>query len=157
MTRPVLKKIDIDNLDERNIVHPFNEKAIINMKSVGDAAGLTGLGIHLLRIAPGDETTAPHNHEMSEEFVYVLSGRAALFMDGEEQRMEAGDFAGFTAGGPAHYMKNDGDRDLVFLVGGTRPATDVINQPGAGKRMYSTGGRLDVVDTADIRELKPGK
>jgi uncharacterized cupin superfamily protein len=151
----ILKKPDIDAMDERNLVHPFNDDAVINMKSLGDAVGLTRLGMHLVRIAPGDETTASHNHEVSEEFVYIFSGLATLYIGEQEYELEAGDFAGFPAGGPPHFMKNTGEEELVYIMAGTRPENDVINYPRSGKKLYKYDGRLEYVDTDDIKELKP--
>jgi len=153
---PVLCKRDIDGKEETRRVHPFNEKAVINMKSLGDAAGLTSLGVHLVRIAPGDETTAFHNHELSDEFIYILSGTATLTIGDAQHALGAGDFAGFPANGPAHIMKNTGSEDLVYIMAGGRPHLDIVNYPRAGRKMYKAGTRLDIVETQSIKEVHRG-
>jgi uncharacterized cupin superfamily protein len=55
-------------------VHLLNPRAIRNQRSLGDAVGLQDLGIHLVRVEPGDESTEYHTHHCDEEFVYILSG-----------------------------------------------------------------------------------
>ena len=136
-------------------VHPLNPRARRNSYSLGDAAGLARVGAHINIVAPGDETTEAHRHAFCDEFVYILSGKATVTLDGEEFEARAGDFVGFPAGGPAHAMKNTGSADLVYLVGGNRPDFDVTDYPRAGKRMYLVAGadgrRQDYVNAADIR------
>lgn len=56
--------------------HYLNPKAKRINKSLGDATGLTNLGIHLIEVEPGFETTEYHMHHFEEEAVYVLSGTA---------------------------------------------------------------------------------
>lgn len=153
---PVLHKRDIDGMEDLHRIHPFNDKAVINMKSLGNTAGLTTLGAHLVRIAPGDDTTACHNHELSDEFVYILSGTATLTLGEEEHELQAGSFAGFPANGPPHIMKNTGSEDLVYIMAGGRPHVDIVNYPRAGKKMYKVGERLDIMDTRDIKEINRG-
>jgi len=83
-------------------------------RPLGDVVGLSKIGIHLVRIEPGDETTQYHNHECSDEFVYILSGSASLELDESFYNLEAGDFVGFPANGSAHSMTNSGDCDPVL-------------------------------------------
>ena len=149
----LLKKSEIDSLNEVKFVHPFNEKAIRNTKSIGDIAGLNKIGIHLVRVAPGDETTQHHNHECSDEFVYILSGTATLELDDETFVLSSGDFAGFPANGAAHSMKNTGESDLLYLVGGNRVDTDCCNYPKINRRLFKINGRNESVDTRDLNEV----
>ena len=72
MNKYVLKASDIEALQEVKNVHQFNDKAIRHTKSLGDLIGLTSIGFHLVRVEPGDETTQHHNHENSDEFVFIL-------------------------------------------------------------------------------------
>lgn len=153
----VLRKHEIDGMKEEARVHPFNDRAVMNLKSLGETAGLTETGVHLSRVAPGDETTAFHNHEFSDEFVYILSGTATLVAGDDQYELGAGDFAAFPANGPAHIMKNTGGEDLVYLMAGGRPHVDIVNYPRAGKKMYKVGTRLDIVDAQDIKVVHRGK
>lgn len=153
MSKYVLKAGDIEALTESRHVHQFNEKAIRNTKSLGDIAGLTTIGFHLVRVEPGDETTQHHNHEYSDEFVFILSGNGVLFLGDEEIAIEAGDFAGFPMNGPSHSMKNTGKDDLVYLMGGGRPDIDICNYPKIQRRMYIVKGKKEYVDTKDLKTI----
>ena len=56
----------------------------VHKLGTGDAVGMRDMGIHLVRIAPGDASTEYHTHYCDEEFVYVLSGEVVLVTnDGE--------------------------------------------------------------------------
>ncbi|MDJ0654688.1 MAG: cupin domain-containing protein [Xanthomonadales bacterium] len=149
----ILKAATIDKLPEKRFVHPFNAKAIRHTRSLGDLAGLSTLGLHLVRIEPGDETTQHHNHEYSDEFVYILSGSCTLYLDDDEHPLAAGDFVGFPARGAYHSMKNTGDDDLVYLMGGGRPEVDVGNYPRIKRRIYILSGQRESVETRHLEPL----
>ena len=153
MTEYVLKSDDIKSLSETRNVHQFNDKAIRNTKSLGDLVGLTSIGFHLVRVESGDETTQHHNHENSDEFIYILSGKGTLFLDEESREIEAGDFAGFPMGGPSHSMKNTSKDDLVYLMGGGRPEIDVCNYPNIERRMYIVKGKKEFVDIEHLEHV----
>jgi len=54
--------------------HFLNPNAKRMNKSLGDLVGLQGIGVHLMEIEPGDETTEYHVHHHEDEAVYVLEG-----------------------------------------------------------------------------------
>ncbi len=149
----ILTKSEIDLLDEVRFVHPFNEKAIRNTKSISDLTGLNDIGIHLVRVEPNDETTQHHYHDRSDEFVYILSGTATLELGNESFTLSKGDFVGFPANGEAHSMKNTGTSDLVYLMGGNRLDTDCCNYPRIKKRTFRINGRSEYVDMNDLTKL----
>jgi uncharacterized cupin superfamily protein len=130
--------------------HPLEATARRRGASLGDTAGLTLVGVHLCVVAPGDATTALHRHDFSDEFVYIIAGEATVTLDDVTEPVAAGDFIAFPARGPAHMMRNTGQTDLVYLVGGNRPSFDVCDYPSAHKRMYVAQGpqgrRRQVVD-----------
>ncbi|MEX2248408.1 MAG: hypothetical protein WD671_02140, partial [Parvibaculum sp.] len=47
----------IADLPERVHTHQFNPNAIRHTRSLGDLLGLADLGVHLVRVEPGRETT----------------------------------------------------------------------------------------------------
>lgn len=114
--------------------------------------------MHLNIVAPGDETTEAHVHEFVDEFVYILAGNASVFLDDVEHAVGAGDFIAFPARGPAHWMKNTGSTDLVYLVGGDRGDHDVCDYPRLDKRVYvskqADGRRLDFVDKKSVNSVR---
>ena len=137
---------EIAAIGEEAVVHPLNANAIRHTRRLGNLVGLQNLGVHLVRVEPGFETTEYHVHQMEEEFLYVLSGRGTAMIDGTETLVGPGDFLGFAAGGPAHIMRNDGTEDLVYLVAGERRAMDVVDYPRVGKRLLKQDGGREYVD-----------
>jgi uncharacterized cupin superfamily protein len=92
---------------------------------LGAAAGLTQLGVNLVRLAPGAWSSQRHWHTHEDEFVYVLSGELVLVTDEGESTLVTGDAAGFPAGvRNGHCLQNRTDRDAVFLVAGNRSNED---------------------------------
>ena len=146
----VLTKTDIDNTPETRHVHQFNPRAIRHTVSLGDIAGLTKVGLHLVRVAAGDETTTHHYHEESDEFVYILSGTLTLRYGDEQYSLSAGDFVAFPAQGAAHSMRNESDADATYLMGGSRPDIDICNYPDIDRRMYNIRGQKEYVDLKDL-------
>lgn len=98
---------------------------------LGDAAGLTQFGVNLLRLPPGAWSSQRHWHTAEDEFVYVVTGEVVLVTDAGEERLGAGDCAGFPAGAPdGHHLQNRSDRDaLVLEVGARRTADDEAFYP----------------------------
>src|SRR4051794_12301153 len=119
-TIPLLTARDIGAMKELARPHRLNPRAIRNSKSLGDAVGMEHLGIHMIRIKPGDLTTEFHTHYCDEEFVYILSGRGIAEIGERKFEIGAGDFMGFIAGSLPHAMCNPYRKDLVYLLGGTR-------------------------------------
>ena len=136
----------IHDLPEHIFRHPLNPNSVRHTKSLGDATGLTELGIHLVRLKPGRESTELHYHHRSEEFVYVLSGKGTARHGTEVVEIGAGDFLGFPAGGPAHVLTNPNEEDMVYLCGGTRLAADVCDYPDAQQRLFVSHGEKHYQD-----------
>lgn len=125
----LLTAADIQQLPETRNQHQFNDKAIRHAKSLGDLTSLTQCGVHLVRVAPGDETTQHHRHHYCDEFIYIIAGQGTAYIDNDVYAIAAGDFMGFPAKGAAHSMKNTGTEDLLYLMGGDRVKVDVCDYP----------------------------
>lgn len=127
--------------------HFLNPNAQRINKSLGDATGLTGLGIHLIEVAPGHDTTEPHIHYHEDEAVFVLSGTGTADIGQTEHAIKAGDFIGYRKGGLAHNIRNTGTDLLRMLVIGQRLDQDVADYPQKAKRIYRNAGMpWDLVD-----------
>ena len=137
--RELLKATDIEAMDTVRAVHTLNPNAIRLKKSVGDATGLTQLGVHIITLMPGHESSEYHRHRYEEEFVYILSGRGEALIDDRGYAVESGDFLGFARGGAAHVMSNTGNEPLVLLVAGQRLEHDVCDYPHKGVRLHIDG------------------
>jgi uncharacterized cupin superfamily protein len=133
----------IEGLNEDIYPHPLNISAVRRMRALGDLTGLTRLGVHLVRLTPGHDSSEYHRHHNSDEFIYVLQGRGKARIGVDTVTVGPGDFLGFAAGGEAHSLFNPYEVDLVYLMGGNRPAEDICDYPEAGKRLRISGGERD--------------
>jgi len=154
---PLLSAMTIKNMTESVNVHQFNDKAIRHTRSLGDELGLTSLGIHLVRLQPGDESTEFHFHHMDEEFIYILSGSGIAEIGDEQCDIGAGDFMGFRQNSLPHTMKNPNAEDLVYLMGGTRRDFDICDYPRLNRRMYRVDGIKKFVEMDDLHEVQQTK
>jgi uncharacterized cupin superfamily protein len=135
-SKHILRKADIEKVGDAIVSHPLDATARRRSLSLGDATGLTLLGVHLNVIAPGDMSTVHHSHELVDEFMYLVSGTATVWIGDDEFEVGPGDFVGLPARGPAHSLKNTGTSDVTYLIGGGRPSIDVCNYPKLKKRLY---------------------
>jgi len=150
---PLLSAEAIAALPERKHVHMFNPNGIRLTRSLGDALGMKQTGVHLVRVEPGRESTEYHTHMHDEEWVYILSGRGIADIGDRKLEVKQGDFMGFVANSTPHTMTNPYAEDLVYLVGGTRHAYDVVDYPRQGLRSYKFDGKRDNVAVGNLRKL----
>ena len=136
----LLRAAEIETMAGLAKTHFLNDRARRLNRSLGDATGLTGLGIHLIEVAPGDVTTEHHAHYHEDEAVFVLSGIATAHLGEERVAIGPGDFLGHKAGGAAHSIENTGTEVLRCLVVGQRLAHDVADYPRKGKRIFRQAG-----------------
>lgn len=132
-------------LPENARQHAFNPNGVRHTRALSDACGLQQIGVHLVRLEPGRESTEYHTHAHDEEWIYILSGRGTAEIGGRKAEVKTGDFMGFVAGSEPHTMTNPFKEDLIYLVGGTRHAYDVVDYPRRGIRSYKYGGKRDNV------------
>lgn len=144
---------NIRDQEEKRFVHPLNPKAVRHGKSLGDLTGLQNIGVHQVRLEPGDESTQYHFHYQEEEFVYILSGKGTLEVGDESYEVGPGDFMGFPAPSPPHVMTNTFEVDLVYLMGGQRLPYDVTDYPRIKKRLYRQDGEKKLVDFDQLKSF----
>ncbi|MEC7760537.1 MAG: cupin domain-containing protein [Pseudomonadota bacterium] len=131
---------EIDAMEGLSKAHFLNPNAQRVNKSLGDLTGLTGLGFHIIEVAPGHATSEHHLHHYEDECVYILAGRATARIGDERVEVGPGDFLGYRKGGLAHSIANTGDEVLRCIVVGERLAHDVGDYPDLGKRLYRNAG-----------------
>lgn len=149
----ILKAHDIEAMQETVRVHRLNVQAVRNTKSLSNLLGMTHLGIHLVRVEPGKETTEFHFHHQEEEFMYIISGRGVAEIGDEKMEVGPGDFLGFSAPSLPHMMTNPFDEDLVYLMGGERRNFDICDYPRLKKRLFKVEGKRQLVDWANMYEF----
>lgn len=152
----ILTARDIEEMEGERRIHFLNPNADRIRKSLGDAVGLNNIGVHLIHVEPGKDSTEYHKHYYEEECIYVLSGEGTLVIDGESFPFGKGDFVGFPADTAAHSLKNTGPETLVCLVMGQRLEQDVADYPNQGKRLYRNSGEWNLVDLDTVVDPRGG-
>ena len=148
----ILTSQQIEEMKGEKRIHFLNPNAERIRKSIGDAVGLRKIGVHIVSIEPGKDSTEYHKHYNEEECIYVLSGKGILRIEDEEFPFGKGDFVGLPANTAAHDLKNTGDETLVVLVMGQRLEQDVADYPNKKKRLYRNNGLWDIVDFENISD-----
>lgn len=110
---------------------PFRSRVLPREKrAVGDALGLTKVGVNLTTLLPGKVSSARHYHSHEDELFYVLEGEIVLVTDDGEQVLGPGMFAGFPAGTPnGHCFHNRSDRPARYLEISNRDPEDTADYP----------------------------
>ena len=149
----LLTRAQIAALPERRHVHQFNANAVRMTRSLSDVLNLARIGVHLIRLEPGRDSTQFHYHDRDEEFIYVLSGRGTADIGDARIDIGAGDFMAFPEQSAAHCLSNPFTEDLVYLVGGERNALDVVHYPRIQRSMLKHDGRKRWMAWADIHDV----
>jgi uncharacterized cupin superfamily protein len=120
---------------------PFRSRVLPREKlGLGDALGLTKIGVSLTTLHPGVESSMRHFHTREDELIYVVEGEVVLRTDEGEQTLGPGMCAGFPAGiGNAHQLINRSDRPVRYLEISNRdpedgvvyPDVDLVYRPGS--------------------------
>jgi len=153
----IVSSEDIAAMPGLNKTHFLNPNAKRVNKSLGDETGLTGLGFHIIEVAPGDATNELHVHYFEEECVYVLSGQATALIGEDSFPIKAGDFIGYRVGGLAHTIINTGTETLRCIVAGQRLDHDVSDYPKKGKRLFRNPGmKWQVADHDALTNVDAG-
>ena len=112
---------------------------------LGEAAGTKGVGVDLVRVAPGRLPTPPHSHTASEEVFFVLAGSGLAWQDEQVHEVRQGDCVIQRANELEHTFIAGPD-GLEYLVFGTRHPTEVGWLPRSGAVRFGwpwVEGRVD--------------
>ncbi len=103
--------------------------------------GLGGekLSCGLWELPPGKKSFPLHAHLVTEEAMFVVSGRAKVRTPDREEPIGPGDFVSVPAGGPAHQLINDGKEPLVYLAMSAGLGVDIVEYPESGKISCGVG------------------
>ena len=110
---------------------PFRSQVLPRAKrALGDAAGLTKIGINHTTLGPGAASSMRHWHTHEDELIYVVAGELILVTDDGEAPLRAGQCAGFPAGHRnGHQLVNRGSTPAVYLEISNRDEADVAHYP----------------------------
>jgi uncharacterized cupin superfamily protein len=153
--RKVLVRAEEAAEGEARFSHPWNPNSELYGTRLSTLAGMSRVGVSRVRVPAGKESFVYHSHYREEEWIFVISGRGIAEIDGEEFEVGAGDFMGFPAPQVAHHLRNPGDEDLVYLVGGENLEVDIADFPRLGKRMVRRGQDVEIYDVADAMGFGP--
>jgi uncharacterized cupin superfamily protein len=131
--------VRIDALPIRDFPHDVDDGACRQMRVLHRPTGLERQAVYWARVAAGDRSTAFHTHERTDEWVYILSGRAEATVGDEKFEVGPGDFLGHPARSACHVM--EAMTELIYLMGGVIDASDVVTYPRHGLKRI--GGRLE--------------
>jgi len=131
--------LHIDDVEIRSFQHELDPLARRTMRRLEQPTGLLRQVVVWSRVEAGDHSTARHTHARTDEWIYVLEGRALAHVGATSFAVGPGDFIAHPAGSPAHRM--DVTESLVYLMGGQRDADDVVDYPDS--RMRRVRGKLE--------------
>lgn len=97
------------------------------------ALGGDKLTCGLWELPPGKRSFPLHVHHVTEEALFVVSGRGKVRTPEGLIDIGPGDYVSFPAGGPAHQLVNDGAEPLVYLGMAAVTGVDVVEYPESNK------------------------
>lgn len=103
------------------------------------ALGGEKLSCGLWELAPGKKSFPLHLHHVTEEALFVLSGKAKVRTPEGLTEIGPGDYVSFPPGGPAHQLLNDSDQPLVYLAMSAGQGADVVEYPDSDKVAAAVG------------------
>lgn len=126
LKKPALDPLSLEPRTSSGYPEPYRSRVLPREKrALGDALGLSKIGINHTVLPPGKESSMRHWHTHEDEFVYVLEGEVILRTDAGEQRLTAGMCAGFPAGSTdGHQLINRGAQPALYLAISNRDAAD---------------------------------
>jgi len=127
LEKPALDPTTTQTHNGSGYPEPYRSRVLPREKRrLGDALGLTRIGVNRTVLPPGKESSMRHWHTHEDEFIYVLEGEVMLRTDAGEQRLTAGTCAGFPAGSKdGHQLINRSAAPAVYLEISNRDPQDV--------------------------------
>jgi uncharacterized cupin superfamily protein len=131
---PILPALDPTSVTPRTdsgYPEPYRSRVLPREKRpLGDALGLTKIGVNLTTLPPGKESSMRHWHSHEEELIYVVEGEVVLRTDSGEQVLRAGQCCGFKLGTrDGHQLVNRSGRPAVYIEVSNRDEADAVVYP----------------------------
>ena len=140
--------------DAVHLRHPLNpDKSDMFLHPISQVAGLERQVVSIARLPPKQESFLLHAHTFQEEFVYVLQGSGVAIVGDEEHPVGPGDFIAYPCDGVPHQMRNDGNEDLVYLMGGERTPFEIAKFPTVNKIGVFTQQGVTMYEESEGRKL----
>jgi len=145
LDRPALDPSDVAPRSTSGYPEPFRSRVLPREKrALGDALGLTKVGVNLTTLPPGKESSMRHFHTLEDELVFVIEGEVVLCTDAGEQRLGAGMCAGFPAGSrDGHHLINRSSLPARYLEISNRDPEDTAEYPDVDLALHrDVSGRI---------------
>src|SRR5215469_9106944 len=141
--KPAVEAQCVDAVNRSGYPEPWRSRVLPREKRrLGDALGLTRVGINRTTLPPGKESSMRHWHTHEDEFVFVLEGEVVLRTDGGEQLLTVGMCAGFPAGvADGHQLINRSAEPAVYLEVSNRDTADRAYYSDADVDLMYVGGK----------------
>ena len=141
-----MPKVDLSQIEQsRSTGYPepySNDDAGRLYRRIGQATGLTDIGVSHCVLEPGAWSSQRHWHEGIDEFVVMLDGEAVLVEEDGETILRPGDCAVFLKDVPnGHHLINRSDRACSFLAMDGRHGEGDCHYPDADLRWDMAGER----------------
>ncbi|HUL18611.1 MAG TPA: cupin domain-containing protein [Steroidobacteraceae bacterium] len=126
LQKPALDPQDVEPRSRSSYPEPYRSRVLPReVRALGDALGLSRIGVNLVRVLPGKQSSMRHWHTHEDEFVYVLEGELMLRTHSGEQCLTTGMCAGFPAGSTdGHHLINRSAQPASYLVISNRDPED---------------------------------
>lgn len=123
---PALDPATVTPRNSSGYPEPFKSLVLPREKrALGDALGLTKIGVNLSTLMPGKQSSMRHCHTREDEMVFLIEGEVVLITDEGEQVLTAGMCAGFPAGSSnGHHLINRSARPARYLEISNRDPQD---------------------------------
>lgn len=132
--------VQVDELPIREFQHDVDPHARRLMRRLDRPTGLKRQSVCWTRVEPSAFSSAYHTHTLTDEWVYILAGRARARVGDDTFEVGPHDFIGHPAGSAPHQMQ--ATEALIYLMGGERSLLDdVMIYPEAGVRRVQ--GKLE--------------
>ena len=133
LSKPALDPLSVSAHNSSSYPEPYRSQVLPREKRpLGDALGLTRIGINRTVLPPGKQSSMRHWHTHEDEFVYVLEGEVVLRTAGGEQLLTAGMCAGFPADrDDGHQLVNRSTQPAVYLEVSNRDPADCVHYSDA--------------------------
>jgi uncharacterized cupin superfamily protein len=148
LKKPALDPMSLTPRTSSGYPEPYRSRVLPREKrALGDACGLTKIGINLTTLPPGKESSMRHWHTHEDEFIFVLSGEVVVKTDVGEQVLGAGMCAGFPASsdgrtGDGHQLINRGREPAVYLEMSNRDKADQAIYPDVDLHFHGVAAEV---------------
>jgi uncharacterized cupin superfamily protein len=148
LKKPALDPMSLTPRTGTGYPEPYRSRVLPREKrALGDAVGLTKIGINHSVLAPGKESSMRHWHTHEDEFIYMLSGEVVLITDAGEQVLTAGMCAGFPASvdgktGDGHQLINRSSQPAIYLEVSNRDPRDTAEYSDVDMKFHGVNAAI---------------